>query len=63
VRKSLAEAKDSQVREFYKAVEKDASNILRACFPSEGHVMRERISEISGQSKHSEINKPRREYE
>ena len=63
VRKSLAEAKDSQVREFYKAVEKDASNILRVCFPSEGCVMRQRIREIFGKSPHSEISKLRREYE
>ena len=63
VRKGLAEAKDSNVREFYKAVEKDASNILRACFPHESYMMRKRIEEIFGQSAHSEISKLRREYE
>ena len=63
VRESLAKAKDSQVREFYKAVEKDASKILRACFPSESHVMRERIQELFGKSPHSAISKLRREYE
>ncbi len=63
VRKSLAKAKDSQVREFFMAVEKDASNILRACFPSVCHVTRERIREIFGKSPHSEISKLRRENE
>ena len=62
VRKSLAKAKDSNVR-VYKAVEKDASNILRACFPSECRMMRERIKEMFGKSPHSEISKLRREYE
>ena len=62
-RKSVAEAKDSKVREFYKSAEKNASNILRACFPYEGHVMRERITEVFRKSPHREISKLRREYE
>jgi hypothetical protein len=62
-RKNLAEAKDSDVREFYKAVEKNASSILVSCFPSEGQVMRERIREMFGKSPQSEIYKLRREYE
>ncbi len=62
-RKILAQAKDSQVREFYKAVEKNASNILVSCFPSEGRVMRERMKEMFGKSPHSEIYKLRSEYE
>ncbi len=62
-RKSLAEAKDSQVREFYEAVEKNASNILSACLPHEACNMRTRIREIFGKSPHSEISKLRREYE
>ena len=56
-RKSLAEAKDSQVREFYEAVEKNASNILSACLPHEACNMRKRIREIFGKSPHSEISK------
>ena len=59
-RKSLAEAKDSQVREFYKAVETDASNILRPCFLLECCMMRERINEMFGKSPHGEISKLRR---
>ena len=62
-RKSVAEAKDSKVREFYKSAEKNASNILRACFPYEGRNLNERISKIFGKSPHSEISKLRREYE
>jgi hypothetical protein len=62
-RKGLANAKDSQVREFYRAVDKAASNILRACFPYECARLKAAIEEMFGQSAHSEINKLRREYE
>ena len=44
-------------------MEKDASNILRACFPHEAYMMRKKIMEIFGKSPHSEISKLRREYE
>ncbi len=61
-RKGLANAKDSQVREFYRAVDKAASNILRACFPYECARLKAAIEEMFGQSAHSEITKLRREY-
>ena len=44
-------------------MKENASNILRACFPSEWRMMRERINEMFGKSPHSEISKLRREYE
>jgi hypothetical protein len=63
VRKGLARAQDAEVRKFYKALEKDALKFLAACFPSEHRAMKERIKEIFGQSKYSEINNIRRRYE
>ncbi len=63
VRKDLTRAKDVQVRTFYEALEKDASTILKACFPSEHQAMLTEIKEIFGQSKHGEINEIRRRYE
>ena len=62
-RKSVAKAKDSKVREFYKSAEKNASNILRACFPYESRDLNERILEVFGQSAHKKINNLRRQYE
>lgn len=62
-RKDLANAKDLQVREFYSVVDKQASNILRACLPNESARLKAAIEDMFGQSAHSEINKLRREYE
>lgn len=62
-RRDLARAKDVEVRTFYAALEKNASTILKACFPSEHRAMLTEIKKIFGQSKHKEINEIRKKYE
>jgi hypothetical protein len=62
-RKDLARAKDVEVRTFYAALEKNASTILKACFPYEHQAMLTEIKKIFGQSKYKEINEFRRRYE
>ena len=64
-RKYAAREKDYVVKKFCANVEKNASNIMKLCYPEESNAMKERILAYfhHSRSAHSEIVKIRREYE
>jgi hypothetical protein len=64
-RKYAAREKDYVVKKFCANVEKNASNIMKLCYPEESNAMKERIRAYfhHSRSAQSELVKIRREYE